>query len=67
MLRVKARLDRLEGALTPATPHVVPIRAIASNTGEIIYESELVFHDWHERRPRRMRAEPGPRERPGRR
>jgi hypothetical protein len=38
MSRLKARLDRLEAALIPATPQILTITAIASTTGEIIHE-----------------------------
>jgi len=39
------QLKRLEGALSPATPNILTITAIASASGEIISESHLVMYD----------------------
>jgi len=49
MSRLKARLDRLEAALIPATPQILTITAIASTTGEIIHESHLVLYPTNKR------------------
>ena len=40
-MRLKARLSRLETWLTPATPHILTITAVASATGEVISENQL--------------------------
>ena len=45
MIRALAqRLRRLETALAPLEPHIHPIIAIASATGEVIHESQLVIY-----------------------
>jgi hypothetical protein len=38
------RLKRLEAALIPAAPQILTVTAIASATGEIIYERHLVMY-----------------------
>jgi hypothetical protein len=38
------RLRRLETALAPVEPQILPIIAIASATGEVIHESQLVIY-----------------------
>jgi hypothetical protein len=52
------RLKQLEDALTPATPHVLTIRAVASDTGEIISESQLVMYPPKRRDRTRIWGEP---------
>jgi hypothetical protein len=46
MIRALAqRLRRLEtSALAPVEPHIIPVIAIASATGEVIHESQLVIY-----------------------
>jgi hypothetical protein len=45
MIRALAqRLRRLETALTPVEPQIIPVIAIASATGEVIHESQLVIY-----------------------
>ena len=51
MIRALAqRLRRLETALTTVEPHVIPVIAIASATGEVIHESQLVISPPNPRR-----------------
>jgi hypothetical protein len=55
MSRLKARLERLEAELTPATPNVLIIRAVAGP--ELISEYHLVLHPTNRRgRPTGMWA-----------
>lgn len=49
MLRIKARLDRLEAALKPAAQTILTIVAVASATGSVIRESQLVINDTNQR------------------
>jgi hypothetical protein len=52
------RLKRLEDALTPATPDVLTITNIASATGEVISQSQLVMHPPKRRDRTRIWGEP---------
>jgi hypothetical protein len=43
-------LRRLETSLAPVEPHIIPVIAIASATGEVIHESQLVIYPPNPRR-----------------
>jgi hypothetical protein len=43
------RLRRLETALASVEPHIIPVIAIASATGEVIHESQLVIYPMNHR------------------
>jgi hypothetical protein len=50
MIRALAqRLRRLETSLAPVEPHIIPVIAIASATGEVIHESQLVIYPTNHR------------------
>ncbi len=49
MSRLKARLDRLEAVLIPATPEILTITCIKSETGEVFREFHLELYPANKR------------------